>query len=146
MRTITMTATTATPAPMTYGAMSPKVMLPFPPIIVSACFRIGGLGEGAVGRVDGPIGDGGHPEVVGDQQAGGAAAVHLVGQQVSDGQAAFGVEAGGGLVGQQDGGPVDERPGDGYPLLLAAGQLAGQAASAAGQAKLLQQLIAAASR
>ena len=40
-------------------------------------------------------------------------------------EAGFGVEVAGGLVGQDDGGAVDQRAGDGDALALAAGELVG---------------------
>ena len=42
-------------------------------------------------------------------------------QQVDDSVAGVAVQVAGGLVSQDDGGRGDQRPGDGHPLLLAAG-------------------------
>jgi hypothetical protein len=44
----------------------------------------------------------------------------------------------GGFVGQQQGGAVDDRPGDGHPLLLAAGELVGFVVQPLAQPHLLQ--------
>ena len=46
-------------------------------------------------------------------------------EQVEDGVCGLGVQGGGGLVTQQHLGVVGQGPGDGHPLLLAAGELAG---------------------
>ena len=40
--------------------------------------------------------------------------------------ARFGIEIAGGLIGQNQRRPIDQRARDGYPLLLAAGKLIGQ--------------------
>ena len=47
-------------------------------------------------------------------------------EQSHDADRGGGVEVAGGLVGQQDQRPVDERPGDRDPLLLSTGELVGQ--------------------
>jgi len=44
-------------------------------------------------------------------------------KQRHDLRAALGVQVSGGLVRQKDGGIIDERPGNGHPLLLTAGHL-----------------------
>ena len=44
-------------------------------------------------------------------------------EEVEDLLAGLGVQVAGGLVGQQQGRVVDQGPGDGHPLLLAAGEL-----------------------
>ena len=54
-----------------------------------------------------------------------------------------GVEVAGGLVGQQDGGVVDQRARDGHALLLAAGEPARQRVRLVRQAHLLEQLAGA---
>src|SRR5262249_10277004 len=71
---------------------------------------------------DGPVG----------HQGGGA-------QEAHDGLAGLGVEGGGGLVGDQQAGLVDQRPGDGHPLLLPARPLAGQGVGPLPEAQLGQQ-------
>ncbi len=50
------------------------------------------------------------------------------------------VEVAGGLVGQEDERTVDEGPGDGHPLLLAAGQLVGQVVALLGQPDQVEDL------
>ena len=62
--------------------------------------------------------------VVGRHHHRGARPVDAV-EQAHD-AAVGGVQVAGRLVGQEDQGPVDEGPGDGHPLLLAAGELVGQ--------------------
>ena len=52
--------------------------------------------------------------------------------------ASAGVQGAGGLVGQDDGGLPRQRPGDGHPLLLAAGELAGKVLPFVGKAHPLQ--------
>src|SRR3954454_9270563 len=61
-------------------------------------------------------------------------------EQAHDADARGGVEVAGRLVGQQDRGPVDERPGDGDALLLAAGQLVREAALLTGEADQVEHL------
>ena len=56
---------------------------------------------------------------------GGAVGARQLEQQVDDLPAGLAVEIAGRLVGQQQRGPADEGAGEGDPLLLAAGQLAG---------------------
>ena len=46
-------------------------------------------------------------------------------EQFQDLFAGVGVKVAGGLVGKEDGGIIDQSPGDGHPLLLAAGELRG---------------------
>ena len=69
----------------------------------------------------------------------GPAAVQL-GQQGEDARAGRRVQAAGRLVGQDDGGPPGQRPGDGDALALAAGQFGGTVAGPAGQADLGQRV------
>ena len=77
--------------------------------------------------------------VVGGHQHGGAGSVDPV-QQVHDLPAGFRVEVAGRLVGQQHQRPVDERPGDRDPLLLATGQFGGQPVGLTGQPHHLEHL------
>src|SRR5829696_2720852 len=90
------------------------------------------LDDAAAHRVDDVV-------VVGGHQDRGAGPVDALEQQ-HDVLAGVGVEVSGGLVGEQDQRPVDERPGDRHPLLLTAGQLARQPAGLAVQADQLQYL------
>ena len=77
--------------------------------------------------------------VVGGHHHGGAGAVDPV-EQLHDADAGVRVEVAGGLVGDQDLGPVDERPRDRDALLLAAGELVGHPAPLALQADQLEGL------
>ena len=63
---------------------------------------------------------------MGDHQHGGAQLVDAL-QQHHNLQGALGVQVAGGLVGNNHAGVVHQRPGDSHPLLLAAGELAGEA-------------------
>ena len=54
---------------------------------------------------------------------------------------ALGVETGCGLVHQHDGGVVHERPGDGYPLALAAGEVRGLVRLPLGQIEFLEESL-----
>ena len=63
-------------------------------------------------------------------------------EQVQDDGGRVGVEVAGGFVGQHQGGIVDQRAGDGDPLLLASGEAVGKARSAVGQADTLEQALA----
>ena len=66
-----------------------------------------------------------HARVVGDDDDGHALGVELL-EQVQHRGAGFLIQGAGGFVRQHDLGTVDQGPGDGHPLLLAAGQLGGQ--------------------
>ena len=62
-------------------------------------------------------------------------------QQGHDILAGFGVQVAGGLVGQDDGGLGRQGPGDGHPLLLAAGEVVGQVPELFLQAQSLDDLV-----
>ena len=80
--------------------------------------------QAAVAHLDGPVDRLAHQiEVVGRHDDHGAAGVDVA-QQLEDAASGALVEVAGGLVGQEDGGVVDQRAGDRHPLLLAARQLA----------------------
>ena len=61
-------------------------------------------------------------------------------QQVHDLDAGLGVQGAGGLVGQDDVGVIDDCPGNGHPLHLAAGHLTGPLEQLAAQAHLFQRV------
>ena len=69
-----------------------------------------------------------------------SAAVGQATEQADDAVDLQVVEVGGGLVGEQDGWVVGQRPGDRHPLLLAAGQVARLVLDAVGQPDLVEQL------
>jgi len=69
--------------------------------------------------VEDPVGVEGHLPVVGDQNQGVPLPVDLL-EERHDLHPGAGVQVARGLVGQQDGRPVDQGPGDGHPLALAA--------------------------
>ena len=74
---------------------------------------------------------------MGHQHQGDAALVQGVenGQHLRGGA---GIEGAGGFIGQQQRRVVDDRPGDGHPLLLAAGELIWSVGQTLGQAHPLQ--------
>ena len=74
---------------------------------------------------------------MGHHQHGGAQGVDPL-QQAHDLQGPGGVQIPRGLVGDDGAGVVQQGPGDGHPLLLAAGELRGQAAALVGQAHQVQ--------
>ena len=76
---------------------------------------------------------------MGGHDHGGAGLVDAV-QQAHDPDGRVGIEVPGGLVGQQDQGPVDEGPGDRHPLLLATRELVGQVVALLGQPHQVQDL------
>ena len=80
--------------------------------------------------------------VVGDHDH-GLSLVDKPPQQPQHDHAAGRVQVARGLVGQQDQRPVDERAGDGHPLLLAAGKLVRTVSGARRQPHLLQDLACA---
>src|SRR5580704_14007381 len=75
-----------------------------------------------VSDLDAPLHGRGHVVVVGDDHDGRSVPVQLA-EQVQEGGAGGGVQVAGRLVRHDQGGPADQGPGDGGPLLLAAGQL-----------------------
>ena len=83
------------------------------------------VGDFAVAHVEDAVGDLGGLGVVGDHQDGLVQLAAGLAEHVQDGVGVFGVEVAGGLVGEDDGGAVDEGAGDGDALLLAAGELVG---------------------
>ena len=99
-------------------------------------------GDLAVGEDDDAVGVGGDLRVVGDDDDGLAELVDRRPQQVEDAVARLRVEVAGRLVGEDDGGPGDQRAGDRDPLLLAAGELGGPVGGAVGEADGLEQLVA----
>ena len=81
-------------------------------------------GDDAVADGDDAVGVFGDVGLVGDEDDGVAVGVELV-EEGHDLVAGLGVEVSGGLVGEDDGGAVDEGAGDGDALALAAGELVG---------------------
>ena len=81
-------------------------------------------GDGAVADGDDAVGVLGDVGLVGDEDDGVALGVEIV-EEGHDLVAGLGVEVSGGLVGEDDGGVVDEGAGDGDALALAAGELVG---------------------
>ena len=67
---------------------------------------------------------------MGDECNGHAMVLIQVVKEVHDHATGGGVERTGGLVGKHEIGRVAERPGNGYPLFLAAGQFGGQVVGA----------------
>ena len=85
----------------------------------------------------GAVGLGGNAIVMGDEDDGGAVLVHLL-HQLQHLGAGLGVQGTGGLVGHQDGRAGSDGTGDGHPLLLTAGELAGTAVRLGGDLHSLQ--------
>src|SRR5487761_1379897 len=105
--------------------------------------RVGGRGakllhHPAVGEEDDPVGVGGGERVVGHHDDGLAQLVDRPAEQLSSGPR---VEVSGGLVGKDDLGTGDQRPGGGHPLLLAAGHLTGPMPEPVGQPGRLHQRL-----
>src|SRR4029079_6907048 len=73
----------------------------------------------AVAQRDGDVGAGGQLGIVRHQDDGGLAVAVDVDQQVDDVMAGPAIQVSGRLVGEEDGGIVGERAGDGHALLLA---------------------------
>ena len=86
-----------------------------------------------------PVGHAGDLPVVGDDEH-GAAGLGLILQQLEDLHAGAEVEVARGLVGDEQRVAGGEGPGDGHPLLLAAGQLARVVVQPLGQPHLVEHL------
>ena len=78
-------------------------------------------------------------QLVGDHHDGDALVIEFL-EHAHDFRAGAGIEIAGGLVCQEQGGLVGERPGDGDALLLAAGELVGFVACAVPEADGIQGL------
>src|ERR1700677_2467483 len=91
----------------------------------SLAFAVFDVGDFAVAHVEDAVGDLGGLGVVGDHEDGLAELAAGLAEHLEDGVGVFGVEIAGGLVGEDYGGAIDEGAGDGYALLLAAGELVG---------------------
>ena len=74
---------------------------------------------------DHAFGGAGDVFIVGDEDDGNAFFLVELLEELQDFFAGAGIEISGGLVGKQQGGMIDQCPGDGDPLLLAAGKLRG---------------------
>ena len=94
--------------------------------------------DDAVPDVRDAVGDVAHLGVVGDDQQGPVLALGQVAEQLEDPGADLGVEVGGRLVGEDDRRGAGQGAGDRHPLLLPAGEVAGQEAGAVGQAHRLE--------
>ncbi len=90
-------------------------------------------GDAAVSDVNDALATRGDVGFVGHDEDGLALAVEF-GEEVEDFDAGLGVEVSGRLVGEQDGGPLDECPGDGDALALTAGHLVGSVVHSIGEA------------
>ena len=91
-------------------------------------------------HADDAIGVGDQVEVVRHHDDSQPVVAVQVAEQLDDLAAGVGVEVAGRLVGEQDARPVDQGPGDGGPLHLAAGQLARLVLEPVAQADALEQL------
>ena len=79
------------------------------------------VSQTAILHLDDAVGIDAHPPVVGHNDAGPVLFLDLPGEGLHHLVGALGVQVGGGLVRQHNGGIVYERPGDGHALLLPAG-------------------------
>ena len=103
-----------------------------------AVFDVGDL---AVAHVEDAVGDLGGLGVVGDHEDGLVELAAGLAEHLEDGVGVFGVEVAGGLVGEDDGGAVDEGAGDGDALLFATGELVGAVIEAALDAEHVGEVI-----
>src|SRR5487761_1053765 len=92
-----------------------------------------------VADLDVPVHGGGDVAVVGDDDDGGAVGVQFV-KQFQDGLAGGAVQVARRLVGHQQSGSADQRPGDSDPLPFPAGQLVGPVAEAVAEPDPVQGL------
>ena len=93
-----------------------------------------------IGNPDDPFGGSGDVGVMSDQNNGHAFLFVELPEEFQDFFTGLGVEVAGGLIREQDGGIIDEGPGNGHPLLLPAGELRGFVVQALPQADALQQV------
>jgi hypothetical protein len=105
---------------------------------VPAVFDVGDL---AVAHVEDAVRDLSGLRVVGDHEDGLVELAAGLAEHLEDGVGVFGVEVAGGLVGEDDGGSVDEGASDGYALLLPSGELAGAVVEAALDAEHVGEVI-----
>ena len=97
------------------------------------------MGEFSVVEHQPAIGVPGDLLVVGHQDEGDVAGGVEITEDIDDLLAGARVEIAGRLVGHQNGRPVGQRPGNGHPLLLAAGKLTGMMVHAIGQPDSIEQ-------
>ena len=109
------------------------------PATASAVGLVHPAGDPAVDQEDHAVGVRRRDRVVGDHHDGLAEVVDAVAQQGEHLAGGAGVERAGRLVGEDDGRVGDQRAGDRDPLLLAAGQRAGQVPAAVAEADPLEQ-------
>ena len=105
----------------------------------SGSWRLVALDQ-AVDDADRAMGVGGHLGIVRHQDDGDPLGVELL-EHPQDFHAGVRIEVAGRLVGQQQRGAIDQRPGDGHPLLLAAGHLRRLVVGAVGQPDAVQQRL-----
>jgi len=77
----------------------------------------------AIGEVDHPVGNGSNADVVGDHRRGGAELLVAALDRLQHDDPGLAVQGAGRLITQQHLGPLGDGPGDGDPLLFAAGEL-----------------------
>ena len=97
------------------------------------------LDDPAVADVDEPVGDRGRRLVVADDDGRRALLAGELGDQAVDGVGVVRVQLAGGLVGEQQVGPVRERGAERDPLLLAAGEARGPVVEPVAEADSLEQ-------
>src|SRR5690349_1549536 len=99
------------------------------------------VGDLTVDEEDDPVRVRGRHRVVGHHDDGLAEVVHRLAHELQDLGPGVGVEVAGGLVGEGQLRLADQGPGDGNPLLLAAGELGGPVAEAVAQPDGLDDLV-----
>src|SRR5437879_8947845 len=99
------------------------------------------MGDLAVAHVENAIGDLGGFGVVGDHEDGLVELAAGLAEHLEDSIGVFGVEVSSGLVGEDDGGTVDQGAGDSYALLLASREFIRPVTEAATDAKHVGEVV-----
>ena len=99
------------------------------------------MADAAVAQHDEAVADRGGVGIMGDHHDGLVELVHGVAQQLQHLRAGLRVEVAGGLVGEHDGRPRDERARDRDTLLLSAGHLGRAVLAPVGEADRLDELV-----
>src|ERR1700722_13650636 len=127
------------PLIVTFRTSAPQVPHPLEDRIGGGLFEL--AYHGPVGQEDDPVRVGGSPRVVRDHDDGLAKFRHRLTEKAEQVRGGIGVQVAGGLIGEDEVRPVDQRAGTRNALLLAAGKLTGTVLEPVADTELFYQVI-----